>query len=103
MKKITPTLSLFLIAEKAKIAETSVANSLLNCFLVPKLPEPERSMRSITVISLSSSNIFIYGSLFLAVTFQSINLTSSPELYFRTSENAIPFPLNAVLYSPAKI
>ena len=31
VKKITPTLSLFLIAEKARIAANSVANSLLNC------------------------------------------------------------------------
>ena len=77
-KKITPTLSLFLIAENASIADISVASSLLNCLLVPKSPEPETSTKSITVISLSSSKILIKGALYLAVTFQSIDLTSSP-------------------------
>ena len=41
-------------------------------------PEPDTSTKSITVISLSSSNTLIKGVLYLAVTFQSIDLTSSP-------------------------
>ena len=78
VKKITPTLSLFLMAEKASIAESSVANSLLNCSCVPKFPDADTSIKSITVISLSSSKTFTNGALYRAVTFQSMERTSSP-------------------------
>jgi hypothetical protein len=37
-----------------------------------------------------------------AVTFQSIDRTSSPGWYSRTSENSIPCPLNTERYSPVK-
>ena len=36
-----------------------------------------------------------------AVTFQSMSRTSSPGMYWRTSENAMPRPLNTEWYCPA--
>ena len=62
-KKITPTLSLFLIAEKAKTAPISVANSFLKFLFDPKLLDPETSIINITVISLSSSKTLTKGLL----------------------------------------
>ena len=102
-KKITPTLSLFFIAEKARTADISETNSLLNLLFVPKLLDELTSTISIKVISLSSSKTFTNGLLYLAVTFQSIVLKSSPISYSLTSEKVMPLPLKAVLYSPAKI
>ncbi len=95
-KKITPILSLLFIAEKDNTAAISVATSLFNCVCVPKSELPLISISSITVISLSSSKTFTNGLLYLAVTFQSMDRTSSPGWYPLTSEKAIPFPLKAV-------
>ena len=53
--------------------------------------------------SRSSSKTFTYGALMRAVTFQSMFRTSSPYWYSRTSLKAIPRPLKAEWYSPAKI
>ena len=101
--KINPTLSLFLVAENAKVAANSVTYSFLKAELDPKKLEPEISIINIIVSSLSSSNTFINVSLYLAVTFQSIALTSSPNWYCLTSLKAIPLPLNVDWYSPPKM
>ena len=65
-------------AENAKVAANSVTYSFLKTELDPKKLDPEISIINIIVNSLSSSNTFIKVSLYLAVTFQSIALTSSP-------------------------
>src|SRR4051812_3285501 len=60
---------------------------------------------SITVSSRSSVNFFTYASPCTspsrAVTFQSIERTSSPGWYSRTSSKFIPRPLNTLRYCPA--
>ena len=99
---IAPTLSLFFKAEKASVAAISVIISFFNLFFVANNSEPLTSTRSITVNSLSSSKIFINGELYLAVTFQSIDLISSPNSYFLTSLKVIPLPLKVLKYSPPK-
>ena len=78
LKKMAPTLSLLIEAEKESTAAISAVSSFLDLDLVPKSLEPLTSMSSITVSSLSSSKTLIYGALILAVTFQSILRTSSP-------------------------
>ena len=102
-KNMTPILSLFCIAEKDKVAAISVTISFFNCRAVPKSRLPDTSMSNITVSSLSSSNTFTNGLWNLAVTFQSMSLISSPYWYSRTSEKAMPRPLNAEWYCPANI
>ena len=102
-KSIAPTLSLFPIALKARTAANSVMRSLLLTPFVPSSEEPLMSARMNTVNSLSSSKTFTYGAPIRAVTFQSIERTSSPCWYSRFSLNAIPRPLNALAYSPEKI
>ena len=71
-------MSLFFVAENARVAANSVTYSFLNNESDPKKLDPEMSMINIIVNSLSSSNTLINVSLYLAVTFQSIALTSSP-------------------------
>ena len=100
LKSIAPTLSLFFNAENASVAAISVTISFFNLFLVAKFFEPLTSINNINVNSLSSSNIFIKGSLYRAVTFQSIDLISSPNSYFLTSLKVIPLPLKVLKYSP---
>ena len=78
VNKIRPTLSLFFVAENARVAASSVTYSFLNNESDPKKLDPEMSIINIIVNSLSSSNTLINVSLYLAVTFQSIALTSSP-------------------------
>ena len=102
-KKITPILSLFCMAEKAKVAAISATISRLVWETVPKLKLPETSITSMTVSSRSSSNTLTKGRLKRAVTFQSMSRISSPYWYSLTSEKAIPRPLKAEWYSPAKI
>ena len=102
VKSIAPTLSLFFKAENANVAAISVIISFLSLLLVAKFSEPLTSIKSINVSSLSSSNTFIKGSLYLAVTFQSIDLISSPNSYFLTSLKVIPLPLKVLRYSPPK-
>ena len=75
---MSPTRSLFLIAENASSAASSAATSRLACSREPKAPEPDTSTSSITVSSRSSTNSLTYGSRMRAVTFQSIVRTSSP-------------------------
>ena len=58
---------------------------------------------SMTVSSRSSSNTLTKGLWKRAVTFQSMSRTSSPNWYSLTSENAIPLPLKAEWYCPAKM
>ena len=102
-KKITPTLSLFWIEEKARVAAISVMISFFASPTAPKLRLALTSMSNITVSSRSSSYDFTYGRLWRAVTFQSMSRISSPYWYSLTSENTIPRPLKAVWYSPAKM
>ena len=102
VKSISPTLSLFLIAEKARTAHISAAISFLVCVTEPKFPDRLKSTTSMTVSSLSSSNTFTKGRLKRADTFQSIVRMSSPNWYSRTSENSMPRPLKTLWYSPEK-
>ena len=103
LKKMTPTLSLFLRAEKARTAQSSAAVSRFSWRTVPKSPEPLTSTRRITVSSRSSSKTFTKGWLNRAETFQSIDRMSSPNWYSRTSLKAMPRPLKTLWYSPEKI
>ena len=73
-----PTRSLFRIADIASTAASSLASSLLKRPRVPNRSEPERSTASITVSSRSSMKRFTNGRPMRAVTFQSIERTSSP-------------------------
>ena len=75
---MSPTRSLFLIAENARSAHSSTAISSLNCLMDPKLPEEEASTTSMTVSSLSSTYFLTYGPPMRAVTFQSMERMSSP-------------------------
>ena len=93
---------MFFKAEKASVAAISVTISFFNLFLVAKFFEPLTSISNISVNSLSSSKTLIKGSLYLAVTFQSIDLISSPNSYFLTSLKVIPLPLKVLKYSPPK-
>ena len=98
-----PVLSLFCMAEKARVAAISVRISFLNTPSVPKNSEPLTSTISIRVSSLSSSKTLTKGSLYRAVTFQSMLRMSSPYWYCRTSLKVIPRPLKAEWYSPPKM
>ena len=59
------------------------------------------STRSMTVISRSSTKSLTYGSFMRADTFQSMRRMSSPGMYWRTSEKAMPAPLKTEWYWPA--
>ena len=78
VKSRSPTLSLLVVAAKDMTAANSTANSRLNRFLVPKSPDPLTSTTSMAVSSRSSMKLFTYGSPVRAVTFQSMERTSSP-------------------------
>src|SRR6185503_2991366 len=67
----------------------------------PNSPEALMSTSRMTVISRSSTKIFTNGSFMRAETFQSMSRTSSPAWYWRTSEKAMPRPLNTDWYWPA--
>ena len=77
-KKFTPILSLFWIAEKARVAAISATIFFFSCFTVPKSKLFETSTSNMTVSSRSSSKTFTNGLSKRAVTFQSISRTSSP-------------------------
>src|SRR3984893_6952229 len=55
-----------------------------------------------TVSSRSSMYLRTYGSPIRAVTFQSMERTSSPKSYWRNSSKFMPRPLNTLWYWPAK-
>ena len=101
VKSSMPTRSFERIAENASVAAISATSSRLSCARVPKASEPDRSTASITVSSRSSRNTLTCGSPTRALTFQSIERTSSPYMYGRTSSNSMPRPLNAERYWPA--
>src|SRR6056300_291126 len=61
------------------------------------------STQTNTVISRSSVNFFTKGCPIRAVTFQSIERTSSPGWYSRKSSKSIPSPLKQLWYSPPKL
>ena len=96
-----PTLSFERIAEKASVAAISATSSRLSSLLVPIANDRDRSTANITVNSRSSRNTFTCGSPARALTFQSIERTSSPNIYGRTSSNSMPRPLKAERYWPA--
>ena len=100
---MSPTLSLFLIAENASSAHSSTATSSLKRDTEPKWPDELASTTSITVSSRSSTCFLTYGCPMRAVTFQSMERTSSPSVYVRTSENSMPRPLNTLWYSPDRM
>ena len=66
------------MAEKASTEAISAASSRLDCACEPNKPEPLASTTSISVSSRSSTNFFTNGWFIRAVTFQSIERTSSP-------------------------
>ena len=101
VKVSIPTLSLFCVAEKAITEQISAAISLFIESTVPNRCDIDTSRSIIIVNSLSSTNFFMYGCPIRAVTFQSIDLISSPGRYSRTSSNSIPTPLNTLWYCPA--
>ncbi len=68
----------------------------------PKRPDALTSTRNITVSSRSSTKRLTKGAPMRAVTFQSMERTSSPGWYSRTSSNSIPCPLKTLWYSPEK-
>ena len=98
---IRPTRSLFRIAENASTAASSAVSSRFSCWREPKFPDADMSTSSSTVISRSSVKSFMYVSFMRAETFQSMRRMSSPAMYCRTSENAMPRPLNTEWYCPA--
>ncbi len=100
LNAISPTRSLFAVAENASVAATSAARSRFVTRVVVTADDPLRSTSSITVSSRSSTYVFTYGVPIRAVTFQSIERTSSPGSYCRTSENSMPRPRNTLWYSP---
>ena len=66
---------------------------LFVCRTLPNCPEALTSTTSITVNSRSSLNFLMNGCPNRAVTFQSMERTSSPGRYSRTSSNSMPRPL----------
>ncbi len=73
-----PTLSLLVIAEKARRAPSSAARACLVWRRLPKMVDALASTTSMTVSSRSSAKRFTCGVPERAVTFQSIVRTSSP-------------------------
>ena len=99
-KVITPTrLSLLFVAENASTAHISVIKSFLLALTVPNNELALISTNNITVSSLSSSNNLLNGCPKRADTFQSINRTSSPGAYSRTSRKvpAMPRPFEGTM------
>ncbi len=93
VKPIRPTRSLLRIAEKAKVAARRATRLRLSKSRLPRSRLADMSTTSMTVSSRSSANSLTCGSPVRAVTFQSIVRTSSPGVYWRTSEKATPWPL----------
>ena len=89
------------MALKARVAAISAASSRLSCACEPKESEPLRSTASMTVSSRSSRKSLTCGKPVRALTFQSMERTSSPYWYGRTSSNSMPRPLNAERNWPA--
>src|SRR3989449_10796422 len=89
LTRMRPTLSLLRMAEKASTEAISAASSRLDCATEPNNPEPLKSTSSITVSSRSSTNFLMNGWFIRAVTFQSMERTSSPGWYSRTSSKFI--------------
>src|SRR5262245_26288135 len=96
----SPTRSLFATALNAMRAATSAATARLVCRCVPNRWLPLTSTAKRTVNSRSSTNRLMNGDPIRAVTFQSIDRTSSPGWYSRTSSNDSPVPLKTEWYSP---
>jgi hypothetical protein len=94
VKSRSPARSPFSSAEKTSRAAISAATSAFDCRASPASCDALRSTAISAVNSRSSANTFTNGSPIRAVTFQSIERISSPGWYGRTSENAIPRPLN---------
>src|SRR4051794_15575552 len=95
-----PTRSLLATALKAIRAATSAATARLVCLCVPNRWLPLTSTARRTVSSRSSTNRLMNGAPMRAVTFQSIDRTSSPGWYSRTSSKERPVPLKTEWYSP---
>ena len=102
LNRISPTLSLLVMALNARIAQISAATSSFIRPPEPKSPEALTSTTSTTVSSRSSSNTFTNGAPVRAVTFQSMLRMSSPYWYSRTSAKLMPRPLKTEWYSPEK-
>src|SRR5688572_26507125 len=98
----SPTRSLLPAAANASTAASSDATSALDLAPVPNSLDAERSTIRRAVSSRSSTYSFTKGRPRRAVTFQSIDRTSSPGWYSRTSENSRPRPLKTEWYSPLK-
>ena len=78
LKMMSPTLSLFVIAENASTAQISTATSPFIRDCEPNSPEALTSTTSMRVSSRSSSNTLTNGVPVRAVTFQSMLRMSSP-------------------------
>ena len=83
-------------------AATSAATARLVCRCVPNRWLPLTSTARSTVSSRSSTNRLMNGVPIRAVTFQSMERTSSPGWYSRTSSNDSPVPLKTEWYSPPR-
>jgi hypothetical protein len=84
------------MAEKARTEAISAANSRFDWSPEPNKPDPLKSTIRIKVSSRSSTNFLTNGWFIRAVTFQSIERTSSPGWYSRTSSKFIPCPLKTL-------
>ena len=71
-------------------------------FAKPKSELPLTSIKRITVISRSSSKTFTNGLLYLTVTFQSIERTSSGDLIFSYFRKGHTLTFKSEWYSPEK-
>jgi len=78
LNRISPILSWLRIAVMASRQVISAASSDFERAPEPKICEPETSTRKMTVSSRSSEKRFTCGRPVRAVTFQSIDRTSSP-------------------------
>lgn len=88
-------------AEYARIAQISVNTIHLRGWL-PEENNRDWLLSTTNTIarSRSSSNSLTKGLFIRAVTFQSIHRTSSPTIYSRTPEKAMPCPRNRLRYAP---
>src|SRR5882724_199480 len=88
------------MALKLSRAASSAVTARLACRCVPKPRLPLASTSSNRVRSRSSTYRLMNGVPMRAVTFQSMERTSSPGWYSRTSSNDKPVPLKTEWYSP---
>ena len=93
LKRRRPTLSPALSAETARQAATSAPRSRRVDSPEPKEDDPETSSAITMVSSRSSRCRRMNGLPMRAVTFQSIDRTSSPGSYSRSSSKSVPRPL----------